>query len=122
MTNAPVVLVVEDDPLILIHSHLALEDAGFTALPVRDANEALDALSTRRDIHALFTDVRLPGALDGLALAKRVHAERPEMEIVVTSGSTKVDVSTLPRGARFLPKPYTAYQVTRLLAKADAGA
>lgn len=122
MTNAPVVLVVEDDPLILIHSHLALEDAGFTALPVRDANEALDALSTRRDIHALFTDVRLPGALDGLALAKRVHAERPEMEIVVTSGSTKVDVSTLPRGARFLPKPYTAFQVTRLLAKADAGA
>ena len=73
MTNAPVVLVVEDDPLILIHSHLALEDAGFTALPVRDANEALDALSTRRDIHALFISLvkesrgaRLKGADDVL--------------------------------------------------------
>lgn len=116
MANTPVILVVEDDPLILIHSHLALEDAGFTALPVRDATEALDTLSTRRDIRALFTDVRLPGSLDGLALAKRVHAERPEVEIVVTSGSTKVDESALPRGARFLPKPYTAFQVTRLLA------
>jgi CheY-like chemotaxis protein len=119
-TNAPVVLLVEDDPLILIHSHLALEDAGFAALPVRDAAEALDLLSTRGDIRALFTDVRLPGTLDGLALAKRVRAERPDVAIVVTSGSTRIGEDMLPRGAKFLPKPYTAFQVTRLLAKCAA--
>lgn len=111
----PLVLVVEDDPLILIHSRLALEDAGYEALPVRDAGEALDLLAERSDIRALFTDVRMPGALDGLALARRVRAERPEMEIVVTSGSTRVDADALPDGARFLPKPYTAFQVTRAL-------
>lgn len=116
MANAPVILLVEDDPLILIHSHLALEDAGFVALPVRDAAAALDILSARADIHALFTDVRLPGALDGMALARRVRDERPEVEIVVTSGSAAVDQRLLPAGARFLPKPYTAFQVTRLLA------
>lgn len=120
MTKAPVVLLVEDDPLILIHSHLALEDAGFAALPVRDAAEALDVLSTRGDIRALFTDVRLPGTLDGVALAKRVRAERPDVEIVVTSGSTKIGAEMLPHGAKFLPKPYTAFQITRLLANCAA--
>lgn len=113
--SRPPVLVVEDDPLILIHSRLALEDAGYEALPVRDADEALDLLAARSDIRALFTDVRMPGALDGLALARRVRAERPEVAIVVTSGSTAVEVGALPAGARFLPKPYTAFQVTRAL-------
>lgn len=62
--------------------------------------------------------MRLGGAIDGIALARRVQAERPDVEIVVTSGSTRIDPSTLPPGARFLPKPYpyTAFQVTRLLA------
>lgn len=120
MTNAPIVLLVEDDPLILIHSHLALEDAGYVALPVRNAAEALDTLSTRNDIHALFTDVRLPGTLDGIGLAERVRAERPDVSIVVTSGSTGVDLAALPYGAEFLPKPYTAFQVTRLLARLAA--
>jgi CheY-like chemotaxis protein len=112
----PLVLIVEDDPLILIHSRLALEDAGFEALPVRDAGEALDRLAERRDIRAVFTDVKMPGKLDGLALARRVRSERPEVEIVVTSGSTRVETGDLPLGARFLPKPYTAFQVTRALA------
>lgn len=111
----PLVLLVEDDPLILIHSHLALEDAGFAALPVRDAREALDALSMRDDIRALFTDVRLPGAVDGLALARRVRAERPGIEIIVTSGATAVELGAMPEGTRFLPKPYTGFQVTRAL-------
>lgn len=116
----PLVLVVEDDPLILIHSHLALEDAGFAVLPVHSAGEALDSLASRTDIRALFTDVKLGGAIDGVALARRVHSERPGVEIVVTSGSRGIDPSTLPPGARFLPKPYTVFQVTRLLAKLAA--
>lgn len=120
MPNArPLVLIVEDDPLILIHSRLVLEDAGFAALPVRDAGEALELLAERSDIRALFTDVRMPGALDGLALARRVHAERPDVGIVVTSGSTEIAAGALPEGARFLPKPYTAFQITRALAGID---
>lgn len=111
----PVILIVEDEPLVLIHSRLALEDAGYDILPANDAAEALDHLSARADIHALFTDVHLPGRLDGLALARRVSAERPGMTIVVTSGSITVDPAALPPTSHFIAKPYTAAQITRVL-------
>lgn len=114
-TNAPVVLIVEDEPLILIHSRLALEDAGYAIVAVSDGAQAMTALHERHDVRAIFTDVRLPGAIDGLALAHRVSADRPEIAILVTSGSQKVEDSDLPRSARFLAKPYTAAQVTRTL-------
>jgi len=110
----PVILVVEDEPLVLIHSHLALEDAGYDIVTARDAAEALDHLSARNDIRALFTDVRLPGPLDGLALARRVSAQRPEIAIVVTSGSVSIDPGDLPVASQFIAKPYTATQIIRV--------
>lgn len=116
----PTVLVVEDEPLILIHSRLALEDAGFAIVAARDAAEALDLLAASRDLRALFTDVRLPGPMNGIALAHRVRAERGDIAIVVTSGSQAVDPVTLPADAVFIPKPYTAAQVTRLLDRVAA--
>lgn len=114
-TQAPVVLIVEDEPLILIHSRLALEDAGYRIVAVSDGDEAMDALRDRQDVRAIFTDIRLPGKIDGLALARQVSADRPEIAIVVTSGSQSVDPGELPYRARFLAKPYTAAQITRTL-------
>lgn len=114
-TAKPVILVVEDEPLVLIHSHLALEDAGYHIVAARDAAEALEHLSARDDIRALFTDVQLPGVLDGLALARRVSAERPEIAIVVTSGSVAIEPGDLPAASRFIAKPYNAMQVVRML-------
>ena len=114
-TPATVVLLVEDEPLILIHSHLALEDAGYAIVVARDAEEAFDALATRPDIGALFTDVQLSGGIDGLALARHARARNADLAIVVTSGSVAVDPDTLPVDGRFLAKPYTAVQVTRAL-------
>lgn len=116
----PVVLVVEDEPLILIHSHLALEDAGYLPIPVPDAATALDALHARSDVEIMFTDVRLPGNMDGLALARTVRQAYPHIAIVVTSGSQRVDPAMLPRGAAFVAKPYTAAQITRLLDRVAA--
>lgn len=117
----PVVLVVEDDPLILIHSRLALEDAGFDVVAAADSNEALRVLGARADITTLFTDVNIPGPIDGIALARTVHQRRRDIAIFVTSGMRTLDPDAIPEGARFLPKPYTGAQVSRLLrAAADA--
>jgi two-component system, response regulator PdtaR len=116
----PVVLVVEDEPLILIHSHLALEDAGYLPIAVADAGAALDALRERGDVEIMFTDVRLPGGIDGLALARRVRNAYPHVAIVVTSGSQRVEPEMLPPGAAFVAKPYTAAQITRMLERAIA--
>lgn len=116
----PVVLVVEDEPLILIHSNLALEDAGYLPIAVADAGAALDTLRKRGDVEIMFTDVRLPGGMDGLELARRVRHTYPHVAIVVTSGSQRVDAEMLPRGAAFVAKPYTAAQITRLLDRVAA--
>lgn len=120
--DRPVVLVVEDEPLILIHSHLALEDAGFCPIAVDDAAAALDVLNDRSDVQAMFTDVRLPGVMDGLLLARRVRRLYPHVAIVVTSGSQLAEPAMLPPGAAFIAKPYTAAQIVRLLNRAAAAA
>ena len=111
----PLVLVVEDDPLILIHSRLALEDAGFAVVVAGDSDEALETIGARDDIATLFTDVRIPGAIDGLALARSARRTRPDMAIFITSGACRPDEDALPMGARFLPKPYTGAQVSRMM-------
>jgi CheY-like chemotaxis protein len=118
--HRPVVLVVEDEPLILIHSHLALEDAGYRTITVTNAADALDELRNRSDIRAIFTDVQLPGGMDGLLLARRVRHAHPMMSIVITSGSQKVEPHMLPRDTAFIAKPYTAAQIVRLLDQAAA--
>lgn len=114
-TTTPLVLVVEDDPLILIHSRLALEDAGYAVIVAADADEALTTIAARDDITTLFTDVRIPGAIDGLALARSARRSRPEMAIFVTSGVERIAADALPEGARFLPKPYTGAQVSGMM-------
>jgi CheY-like chemotaxis protein len=110
-----VVLLVEDEPLILIHSRLALEDAGFAIVAAADSDEAVALIAARDDIDTLFTDVNIPGALDGLALAATARRLRPHMAIFVTSGVHRLAQDALPAGARFLPKPYTGAQVSRLM-------
>ncbi|WP_242097141.1 response regulator [Sphingomonas sp. CROZ-RG-20F-R02-07] len=116
----PVVLIVEDEPLILIHSRLALEDAGFDVIVAGDSDEALAVIGRRPDVTTLFTDVNIPGALDGLALAEAARRHHPAMAIFVTSGIYRPESGALPAGAHFLPKPYTGAQVLRLM-RADAG-
>lgn len=114
------VLLVEDEPLVLIHSHLALEDAGFAVVTAPDASVALHQLTMRRDIDAVFTDVCLPGEIDGIALAEIVGERWPDIAIVVTSGSVWIGAGSMPPGARFVAKPYTSAEVSQLIAAATA--
>ncbi len=76
------VLIVEDEPLIRELAAEAIEDAGFVTVEAANAQEAIDILNTRGDVGILFTDVNMPGRLDGLALASLVHQQWPAIQLV----------------------------------------
>lgn len=117
-----VILVVDDDPLVRVHSQFALEDAGYEVVEAGNAADALARLDERPDIAALFTDIRMPGTLDGVGLAKAIHARRPDISILVTSGVEDGSEHALPDTAHFVRKPYTGVQLSQLLDKLDGAA
>ena len=83
-----------------------LEDAGFAAFEASDAGQAIALLKRHREIRILFTDVNMPGEMDGISLAHYVHDHWPEVKIVVTTGRGAVVQPDLPDGGALLPKPY----------------
>ena len=110
-----VVLVVEDEPLILMDAMQSLEDAGFEVIDAYDGEHALVRLDERPDISAVFTDVNMPGRFNGVQLARMVNERRPDVVILVTSGAVKVQRADLPEGGQFIPKPYRGEHVARLI-------
>jgi CheY-like chemotaxis protein len=111
----PVVLVVEDESVVRVTALAILEEGGFVAIAAGNADEAIRALETRNDIMAVFTDVQMPGPMDGLKLAQVIRDRWPPVALLVTSGKTPVIASDLPKGARFLPKPYFPLQIEMTL-------
>lgn len=111
----PVVLVVEDEPIIRMFATVIVEDAGFEALEASTAEEALALLETREDIRVLFTDVEMPGSLNGLDLVEIVREKWPPVELIVASGRVKVDPQRLPERARFFTKPYDEAKVAETI-------
>jgi CheY-like chemotaxis protein len=109
------VLIVEDESLIRINAVEMIEQAGFEAIAASDADEAIRILESRNDIRAVFTDVHMPGSMDGIRLAGVVRNRWPPVALIVTSGQTKVPESDLPIGGRFLPKPYAPGQIETAL-------
>jgi CheY-like chemotaxis protein len=102
-----VVLVVEDDVLVRMLACDILKDGGYDALEAVSAQEALILLDARPDVALLFTDVDMPGEINGLGLARLVGLRAPSLPILVTSGATAVPSVDLPANGRFLQKPYT---------------
>jgi len=100
------VLLVEDEPIIRAVGTDALEEAGYEVIEARDADEAVRLLEMLGEVHVLFTDIRMPGSMDGLELAKFVHERWPKVKILVTSGDTWPQTAQLPDDGHFLPKPY----------------
>ena len=101
-----VVLVVEDEPLLRMLAVEVVEEAGFTAIEARDADEAVVLLESRSDITLLFTDVNMPGSMDGLKLAHAVRDRWPPIKILVVSGKQRLQSSDLPSNSCFIGKPY----------------
>jgi CheY-like chemotaxis protein len=111
-----VVLVVEDEPLMLVDAVDLVTEAGFEAIGVKNADEAIRILESRDDIRIVFTDVNMPGSMDGIRLAHAVRHRWPPIEIIVTSGLTLANVQELlPERGIFFPKPYTPAQVASAL-------
>ncbi|WP_312038598.1 response regulator [Rhizobium croatiense] len=98
--------MVEDEPLIRLFLADALEDAVFAVLEAGSVLEAVGVLGLRTDVDAVFTDVDMPGGLNGIDLARMVAGVSPHIGIVVTSGRADIDRNDLPAKASFLPKPY----------------
>jgi DNA-binding NtrC family response regulator len=103
----PVVLLVEDEFLVRMAAADALMDAGFEVIETANAQAAQEILAHRTDIRVLFTDVRMPGPMNGLELATLVRRRWPHVLIVVTSGHLKPESGSLPDNAVFIPKPYS---------------
>ncbi len=100
------VLVVEDEPLVRDVIVSELEDAGYDVAQAangREAMAALEASDPRVDL--LFTDIRLPGLLDGWAIAERARALNPDVKVVYATGYSADKPRQVPN-SRFLMKPY----------------
>ena len=114
-----VVLVVEDDTLLRMHAAEMIEEAGFQVLEAESADEAIRILEERTDVRIIFTDIDMPGSMNGLKLAHAVSNRWPPIRIVATSGHFQVRDGDLPTGGRFIPKPYRANQIISTLCELD---
>jgi CheY-like chemotaxis protein len=112
MKTKPLVLVVEDEVLVRMLAVEVAEEAGFDVISVATADEAIVVLEGGTDVHLMFTDVNMPGSIDGLKLARVVRERWPPVALIVTSGRGEVEMEDLPDGGRFLAKPY---DVARLM-------
>ncbi len=111
ITDMLSVLVVEDEALIRMSLVADLEDAGFKVFEACTADQALEIFNLDQGIEALFTDIDMPGSLDGLQLARIVRKTWPHVAIILTSGHLKVGKGDLPVDAPFLSKPYDVGRV-----------
>jgi CheY-like chemotaxis protein len=103
-----VVLVVEDSPIQRLMALDVVEGAGFEAIEAADADEAVGILESRNDIRIVFTDIEMPGSMDGIKLAACIRNRWPPVEIILTSGHYAAKDVTLPARGLFFEKPYDA--------------
>ncbi len=121
MTRTPLktVLVVEDEILTRVDAAACLREAGFDVVEAGSGAEALAVMSERDDVRLIFTDIQMPGPVDGLELARRARETNPDVRLVFTSGARRVDTDNLPGEGVFFSKPYdtenVAQTVQRLL-------
>jgi CheY-like chemotaxis protein len=119
-----VVLVVEDNPLILMNALDLVTTTGFQGVGAASADEAIAILEARSDIRLVFTDVEMPGTIDGLKLAHYIRNRWPPIHLIVASGRAILEESQLPIGSSFFSKPYDyntiVKEMTRMLAPIDA--
>jgi two-component system, response regulator PdtaR len=105
------VLVVEDEPLVRFFICERLAAEGYKVLAAANADEAIKILESRHDIKTVFTDIEMPGSMDGLKLATAVRDRWPPINIVVTSGESRPDGAEMPANTLFIAKPYQTTDV-----------
>lgn len=108
---APIVLVVEDEIVLRMRAVDIVEDAGFVPIEAVSADEAMKILESRNDISLLFTDIQMPGSMDGLKLAHAAHKRWPHIKIILVSGKIAIADADKPNESRFFPKPLEIRQM-----------
>src|SRR5258708_22717929 len=122
-TEVPNVLVVEDEMLLRMRAVDIVEDAGFRSVEAVNADEALSILESRSDIALLFSDIQMPGSMDGLRLAHAVHDRWPSIKIILVSGHVNLTDADRPAESRFFGKPLEVKQmIAELQEMVGAGA
>ncbi|MBZ9936622.1 response regulator [Mesorhizobium sp. BR1-1-16] len=109
------ILLVEDEPLLRMATHDDLLAAGFAVIEAADADQAIAILQCRSDIEAVFTDIDMPGSMNGLRLAAVIRNRWPPIKLIVTSGHRKPQPGDLPAGVPFLTKPYAPERMVSAL-------
>ena len=110
-----VVLVVEDEPLLLMMATDLVEEAGFEAVEARSADQAVKILQDRKDIRIVFTDIDMPGSMNGMRLAAMVRDRWPPIEIIIVSGHVKLGKDDMPARSVIYSKPYDAAKIAAQL-------
>ena len=118
--GAMLVLVVDDQPIVLMSAVDCLTSAGFAVLEAEDADQAVEMLEAHPGIDAVFTDVQMRGSMNGLELAREVHRRWPAIKVVVTSGNPGYGAGDVPPGDHFVRKPYVADDIASVLRPAAA--
>ena len=113
--DPPVILIVEDELFIRMMAADILSDIGMAVYEADCAEEALRLLVCHPDISLLFTDIDMPGTMNGLALAALVHDKWPDTALIVTSGGQLLSDDAVPDNGTFLPKPYRPRELERLV-------
>jgi CheY-like chemotaxis protein len=111
----PLILVVEDEALIRMATAQMLKDAGYAVVEAANADIAIGILESRDDIRAVFTDIKMPGSLCGLKLAKAIQGRWPPIQLIVASGMAAPAENDFPPMGRFIRKPYGPKQVLKVL-------
>jgi two-component system, response regulator PdtaR len=109
------VLVVEDDLIVRMAIVDSLEEAGFKSIEAGSASEAISVLESRSDIRVVFTDIEMPGKMDGLALSHYVRHRWPPTIVVISSGRRHPSRDELPEDVEFISKPFHSTQLADIL-------
>jgi two-component system, response regulator PdtaR len=111
VSEKQIVLVVEDDELVRMDAVDMVRDLGFDVVESSNADDAISLLEKRSDIGVIFTDIQMPGSMDGLRLIAVVRDRWPPIALLATSGQASPPASALPLGARFVSKPYMPHRL-----------
>jgi two-component system, response regulator PdtaR len=116
MSGSPIyVLVVEDEFFSRLHAVNLVENAGYRAVEASNADDAIAILEARKDIRVVFTDMDMPGSMDGLKLAHAIRKRWPPIEVILTSGHFNLSDDDMPERGRFFPKPYRDQEIISTL-------
>jgi DNA-binding NtrC family response regulator len=113
----PIALVVDDEPLILMDTADMLADEGYAVVEATTADQAYEFLNQHASLQLLFTDVQMPGELDGFDLARVVAERWPHICVIIASGAAVPAAGDVPENATFISKPLTPELVHQLVRK-----